>query len=115
MDSSISPTPQIGVDGDSSGGGTKICVFEEDSELGILKRRVKQNLERRVGINLPTVEVRFEHLTIETDYYIGDRALPTLLNAAIVESALICLRIRLAEKTKLTILKDAYGIIKPSR
>ncbi|KAH0736477.1 hypothetical protein KY285_012184 [Solanum tuberosum] len=69
----------------------------------------------RVGINLPTVEVRFEHLTIETDYYIGDRALPTLLNAAIVESALICLRIRLAEKTKLTILKDAYGIIKPSR
>ncbi|MCD7465304.1 hypothetical protein HAX54_001014, partial [Datura stramonium] len=45
-----------------------------------------------------------------------DRALPTLLNAArnIAESDLSYLRIRLAEKTKLTILKDASGIIKPS-
>lgn len=71
----------------------------------------------RVGITLPTVEVRFERLTIEADCYIGDRALPSLANAArnIAESLLGILGIGLAEKTKLTILKDASGIIKPSR
>ncbi|KAH0708802.1 hypothetical protein KY284_010229 [Solanum tuberosum] len=54
-------------------------VAEEDNEKFFRKFR---NRIDRVGINLPTVEVRFEHLTIETDCYIGDRALPTLLNAA---------------------------------
>lgn len=71
----------------------------------------------RVGIALPTVEVRFDHLTIEAECYIGDRALPTLPNAArnMAESSLSCLGIRLAERAKITILKDASGIIKPSR
>ncbi|RVW28535.1 ABC transporter G family member 35 [Vitis vinifera] len=70
-----------------------------------------------VGIRLPTVEVRFEHLTIEADCYIGTRALPTLPNAAlnIAETGLGLLGIRLAKQTKLTILKDASGIVKPSR
>ncbi|CAL5439684.1 unnamed protein product [Camellia sinensis] len=69
-----------------------------------------------VGINLPTVEVRFEHLTIQADCYIGNRALPTLANTArnMAESALSCVGIQLAEATKLTILKDASGMIKPS-
>lgn len=71
----------------------------------------------RVGISLPTVEVRFQHLTVEADCHVGDRALPSLLNTArnLAESALGFVGIRLAEKTKLTILKDASGIIKPSR
>lgn len=89
-------------------------VAEEDNEKFLRKFR---NRIDKVGITLPTVEVRFEHLTIEADCYIGDRALPTLPNAArnIAESALSCIGINLAEKTKLTILKDASGIIKPSR
>lgn len=63
------------------------------------------------------MEVRFEHLTVEADCHIGGRALPTLPNAAlsIAESALGCLGLRLAERTKLTILKDASGIINPSK
>ncbi|KAG6418325.1 hypothetical protein SASPL_120528 [Salvia splendens] len=62
-----------------------------------------------------TVEVRFEHLTVEADCFVGDRALPTLINTArnIGETALGCIGIRLAQKTKLTILKDVSGIIKP--
>ncbi|GFY97082.1 pleiotropic drug resistance 7 [Actinidia rufa] len=70
-----------------------------------------------VGIALPTVEVRFEHLTIKADCYIGNRALPSLVNATrnIAESALGLVGIRLAERTELTILKDASGMIKPSR
>ncbi|KAA8541752.1 hypothetical protein F0562_022904 [Nyssa sinensis] len=89
-------------------------VAEEDNEKFLKKFR---NRIDKVGITLPTVEVRFEHLSIEADCYIGDRALPTLPNAArnIAESALSLLGITLAKRTKLTILKDASGIIKPSR
>lgn len=34
----------------------------------------------RVGIELPTIEVRFEHLNIEAEAYVGTRGLPTVLN-----------------------------------
>lgn len=34
----------------------------------------------RVGIDLPSIEVRYEHLNIEADAYIGSRALPTFTN-----------------------------------
>jgi len=71
----------------------------------------------RVGIRLPTVEVRFQNLTVEADSYVGSRALPTLPNVAlnIAESALGLCGISTAKRTKLTILKDVSGIIKPSR
>ena len=36
----------------------------------------------RVGIELPTVEVRYEQLTVEADVITAGRALPTLWNAA---------------------------------
>ncbi|KAG6418324.1 hypothetical protein SASPL_120527 [Salvia splendens] len=89
-------------------------VAEEDNEKFLTKFR--DRIEK-VGISLPTVEVRFEHLTVEADCFVGDRALPTLINTArnIGETALGCIGIRLAQKTKLTILKDVSGIIKPSR
>lgn len=63
------------------------------------------------------MEVRFEHLNVEADCHVGTRALPTLPNVArnIAESALGLIGIRLAKRTKLTILKEASGIIKPSR
>lgn len=71
----------------------------------------------RVGIRLPTVEVRFDHLTVEAECHIGNRALPTLPNVArnIAESALGLIGITTAKRTNLTILKNATGIIKPSR
>ncbi|KAF3943051.1 hypothetical protein CMV_030353, partial [Castanea mollissima] len=89
-------------------------VPEEDNEKFLKKLRARID---EVEIRLPTVEVRFNHLQIEADCYIGTRALPTLLNTArnIAESALGLCGIRLAEKRKLTILKDVCGIIKPSR
>lgn len=34
----------------------------------------------RVGIELPTIEVRYDNLSIEADCYVGNRALPTLWN-----------------------------------
>lgn len=35
---------------------------------------------KRVGLEVPKVEVRFEKLNIEADVVIGSRALPTLVN-----------------------------------
>lgn len=71
----------------------------------------------RVGIRLPTVEVRFQNLTVEADSYVGSRALPTLPNVALnlLESALGIFGISTAKRTKLTILKNTSGIVKPSR
>lgn len=89
-------------------------VAEEDNEKFLKKFRNRIN---KVGIRLPTVEVRFEHLNIEADCYIGSRALPTLPNVArnMAESAISMLGIRLAKRTKVTILKHVSGIIKPGR
>ncbi|XP_071731908.1 ABC transporter G family member 35-like [Rutidosis leptorrhynchoides] len=89
-------------------------VAEDDNERFLKKFR---NRLDRVGISLPTVEVRYQNLTIEADCYVGDRALPTLPNAArnYIESLLASIGISMSKKAKLTILKDVSGIIKPSR
>jgi len=34
----------------------------------------------RVGIEIPKIEVRYEHLSVEGDAYVGTRALPTIFN-----------------------------------
>lgn len=34
----------------------------------------------RVGIKLPTIEVRFEHLNVDAEAYVGSRGLPTFLS-----------------------------------
>ncbi|EYU45829.1 hypothetical protein MIMGU_mgv1a019588mg [Erythranthe guttata] len=89
-------------------------VAEEDNEKFLIKLR---NRIDKVGITLPTVEVRFEHLTVEADCFVGDRALPTLPNAArnMFETGLSWFGFGPTRKTKLTILKDVSGVIKPSR
>uniref|UniRef100_A0A2N9FEM7 ABC transporter domain-containing protein n=1 Tax=Fagus sylvatica TaxID=28930 RepID=A0A2N9FEM7_FAGSY len=89
-------------------------VAEQDNDKFL--RKIRDRIDK-VMIQLPTVEVRFNHLQIEADCYIGTRALPTLLNTArnIAESALGLCGITLAKKIKLTILKDVSGIIKLSR
>ncbi|KAL7603859.1 hypothetical protein Lser_V15G18069 [Lactuca serriola] len=87
---------------------------EEDNERFLRKFRERVH---KVGISLPTVEVRFQNLSIEADCHVGDRALPTLTNAArnIVESLLAIVGINFSQKAKLQILKDVSGVIKPSR
>ncbi|CAN8270209.1 unnamed protein product [Cochlearia groenlandica] len=105
---------KLGVDDRQKFIDSVIKATDEDNEkfLKKLKKRID-----RVGIKLPTVEVRFEKLTIEADCHIGKRALPTLPNVAlnIAENCLNLLGFNFAKTTKLTILKDASGIIKPSR
>lgn len=61
--------------------------------------------------------MRFENLSIEADSYVGSRALPTLPNVTLnmLESSLGIFGISATKTTKLNILKNVSGIIKPSR
>ena len=36
----------------------------------------------RVGIEIPKIQLRYEHLSVEGDVYVGKRAIPSLLNVA---------------------------------
>ncbi|KAK8690333.1 hypothetical protein V6N13_089026 [Hibiscus sabdariffa] len=89
-------------------------VAEEDNEKFL--KRFKNRLDK-VGIQLPRVEVRYEHLNVEAETYMGSRALPTLVNTTknIAELSLAMLGIRLSKRSQFSILKDISGIIKPSR
>ncbi|XP_059307691.1 pleiotropic drug resistance protein 2-like isoform X1 [Lycium ferocissimum] len=87
---------------------------EEDNERFL--RRFRDRTDR-VGIEIPKVEVRFEHLCIDGDAYVGSRAMPTLWNASInfVEGFLQKIKIVPSKKRVVNILSDVNGIIRPSR
>ncbi|KAJ0986405.1 hypothetical protein J5N97_004761 [Dioscorea zingiberensis] len=89
-------------------------VVEEDNGHFLMKLSERIH---RAGVELPRVEVRFENVGIEAKCYIGERALPTLVNSArnMAESSMSLLGISPAKKATLTILNDVSGIIKPSR
>jgi hypothetical protein len=50
-----------------------------DDENQQLLVKLRQRLDR-VGIELPTVDVRYDHLSIQANCHVGNRGLPTLLN-----------------------------------
>ncbi|KAJ3670856.1 hypothetical protein LUZ60_008282 [Juncus effusus] len=91
-----------------------VRVAEEDNERFLLK--LKDRIDR-VGIDLPTIEVRFENLTIDAQTYIGNRGLPTILNSVIntFESIANMLHLLPSRKKPMPILHDVSGIIKPRR
>ncbi|KAM0924025.1 hypothetical protein ACQ4PT_005152 [Festuca glaucescens] len=86
----------------------------EDNERFLLRLRDRID---RVGIVLPTVEVRFEHLNADVEVCVGTRGLPTVLNSItnIFEGAANALHILPSRKRKLPILHGISGIIKPRR
>uniref|UniRef100_A0A0E0LCK4 ABC transporter domain-containing protein n=1 Tax=Oryza punctata TaxID=4537 RepID=A0A0E0LCK4_ORYPU len=89
-------------------------VAEEDNQRFLQKLR---NRIDRVGIELPTVEVRFEQLTVQARCHVGSRALPTLLNTArnIAEAAVGLVGVRPGRQATLTILRGVSGVVRPSR
>ncbi|KAK7261880.1 hypothetical protein RIF29_28203 [Crotalaria pallida] len=91
-----------------------IKVAEEDNGKFLLK--LKQRLDR-VGLDIPTIEVRYEHLKIEAEAFVGSRALPSFINSFsnVIEGFLNFLHIVPTKKKHVTILKDVSGIIKPRR
>ncbi|XP_073156192.1 ABC transporter G family member 34-like isoform X3 [Henckelia pumila] len=89
-------------------------AVEDDYERFL--QRLRSRIDR-VGIDTPKIEIRYEHLSVDGDVYVGKRALPTLINAVLnsIESVLGLLRLAPSNKKTIRILKDVNGIIKPSR
>ncbi|XP_019059159.1 PREDICTED: ABC transporter G family member 39-like isoform X2 [Tarenaya hassleriana] len=92
-----------------------ILKFVEDDNEKLLQR-LRDRIDR-VSIEVPKIEVRYEHLAVEGDAYAGSRALPTLFNVTLntLESVLGFLRLVPSKRRKIQILKDISGIVKPSR
>ncbi|XP_062117542.1 pleiotropic drug resistance protein 2-like [Humulus lupulus] len=93
---------------------TVLKIVEEDNEKFL--RRLRDRTDR-AGIEIPKIEIRYENLNIEGDVYIGTRALPTLLYCTLntIESILGSVGLFPSKKTKIQILKDVSGRVKPSR
>ncbi|KAJ6827321.1 putative ABC transporter G family member 39 [Iris pallida] len=91
-----------------------VRTAEEDNERFLLKLR---NRMERVGIDNPTIEVRFEHLNVDAEAYVGNRGIPTFSNffSNKIADILSCLHLIPAGKRPVSILHDVSGIIKPCR
>ncbi|CAO2170592.1 unnamed protein product [Urochloa humidicola] len=91
-----------------------VRVADEDNERFLLK--LKERVER-VGIDMPTIEVRFENLKAEAEVRVGTSGLPTVLNSITntLEEIASVLRVRRSRKQAMPILHDVSGIVKPRR
>ncbi|CAI9286405.1 unnamed protein product [Lactuca saligna] len=91
-----------------------VNAADEDNEQFLTKLR---NRIDRVGIELPTIEVRYEHLTVEADINTGSRALPSFINfyLDLAEGFLSYFHLIRNTKRHITILDDVSGVIKPGR
>ncbi|KAK7378528.1 hypothetical protein VNO80_03971 [Phaseolus coccineus] len=91
-----------------------VRVVEEDNEKFMLKLRDRID---RVGIAIPTIEVRFEHMSVGAEVHVGSRALPTFTNYMVnkVEGLLNFLHLLPSRKQHINILQDVSGIIRPAR
>lgn len=91
-----------------------VKIAEQDNEKFLLKLRDRID---RVGLEIPTIEVRFEHLNVEAEAHVGSRALPTIFNFCInlLEGFLNSLHLIPSRKKPFRVLHDVSGIIKPKR
>ncbi|KAJ8771739.1 hypothetical protein K2173_026916 [Erythroxylum novogranatense] len=91
-----------------------ISHIEEDNRRLLLKMRKRMD---KVGVKLPTVEVKFNNLSIEADCeVVHGKPLPTLWNSF---KSLLSVFTKLSQcksqKARLRIVKGVSGVIKPSR
>ncbi|XP_031487829.1 pleiotropic drug resistance protein 1-like [Nymphaea colorata] len=91
-----------------------VKVAEEDNEKFLLKLRERID---RVGLEIPTIEVRFQNLSVSAEVHVGSRAIPTLVNFStnMLQEFLVSLHLLPKRKKKLPILHDISGIVKPRR
>ncbi|KAL4304239.1 hypothetical protein GQ457_10G008600 [Hibiscus cannabinus] len=94
----------------------KKALATNDQDNFKLLSAIKDRLDR-VGLEVRKVEVRFQNLNIEAKVRIGSRALPTLINVArdFFEDMLTGLGILRANKSRLHILKEISGVVRPGR
>ncbi|MBA0741426.1 hypothetical protein Gogos_014580 [Gossypium gossypioides] len=97
-----------------------ICLsfcFEAVVTIHIHDLQLKGTFVLRVGLEFPTIEVRFQNLSVEADCeVVQGKPIPTLWNTITsVFSALTTVRRCKSQSYKIKVLKDISGIIKPSR
>ncbi|KAA3470383.1 pleiotropic drug resistance protein 1-like isoform X2 [Gossypium australe] len=96
---------------------TKLGPEQGKHLMDKLIKHAEDNESFLVGIEIPKLEVRFEHLKVKAEAYIGRRALPSFFNFFInyLESILYGLHLLSSRKKHLSILRDVSGIIRPCR
>ncbi|XAR50472.1 hypothetical protein NMG60_11004809 [Bertholletia excelsa] len=103
-----------------------VKIAEEDNEAFLLKLRDRIDSHFHAwllatspffGIDLPTIEVRFDHVNVEAEAYVGSRALPTFVTffVNVLDGFLNHLHVLPSRKKHLSILQDVSGIIRPCR
>ncbi|XP_078428059.1 ABC transporter G family member 39-like isoform X2 [Wolffia australiana] len=92
----------------------RLSHLAEDNEKFLWKLKNRMD---RVGIESPTIEVRYENLSLQTETHIGKGGVPTNIKffTSQIEGFLNFLRVWPSRKRSITILHDLNGIIKPSR
>ncbi|KAI6681764.1 hypothetical protein NL676_035645 [Syzygium grande] len=88
---------------------------KDDSNEEYLQK-LKHRIDR-VGLKLPTIEVRFQYLNVEAEASVGDRAVPTVLNSFInrLEDVGHFLHLLPSHKRRFSVLRNVSGIIRPGR
>ncbi|KAL8129518.1 hypothetical protein V2J09_018673, partial [Rumex salicifolius] len=91
-----------------------VKAVNEDPELFFGRLRKRFDV---VGLEFPRIEIRFEHLKVDAFIHVGSRALPTIPNYILNMSEAFLRKCGtfLAKRTKLSILNDIKGVVKPSR
>lgn len=86
----------------------------ENDNLQLLQKQKERT--DRVNVKLPTIEVRYNNLCVEAECeVVKGKPLPTLWNATKSFLLGIAKIPGLVSETKISIIKDVSGIIKPSR
>ncbi|CAK7326246.1 unnamed protein product [Dovyalis caffra] len=92
----------------------KLIKHIEKDNLRLLQK-LRQRIDK-VGVKLPTVEVRYRNLCVEAECeLVHGKPLPTLWNTAKSFLSGFASLLRSTQRTKIGIIKDASGIIKPGR
>ncbi|KAF8101841.1 hypothetical protein N665_0201s0154 [Sinapis alba] len=93
----------------------KLIKHIENDNLKLLKK-IRERIDR-VGVEFPSIEVRYEHLSVEAECEVVEgKALPTLWNTLKrVFLELVKLSGVVTREAKINILNDVNGIINPGR
>ncbi|MCL7023992.1 hypothetical protein MKW94_021890 [Papaver nudicaule] len=94
----------------------KLIKHIENDNLRLLQN-IRERIDR-VGLKLPTVEVRYTNLSVEAEcQVVHGKPLPTLWNSlkSVVSSLPKLLGVIKSPEAKISIIKDVSGIIKPGR
>ncbi|PSC69376.1 ATP-binding cassette transporter isoform B [Micractinium conductrix] len=85
---------------------------DPDAEQGVILQRIQARLAR-VGMASPSIEVRYEDLSVSTTALVGDKQIPTVVRS--VKGVFKSLAGGGGGQRPLSIIKGASGVLRPGR